>query len=67
MADSLKNIENAVRQLSEDELQSFRDWFERFDAKKWDDKIKADSESGKLDSLISTAIDEHKAGKTKQL
>lgn len=67
MANPVKDLENAVKQLSEDQLQSFREWFERFDAKKWDEEIKRDSESGRLDSLVSRAIEEHKAGKTKQL
>ncbi|MBU1105193.1 MAG: hypothetical protein KKB51_00895 [Candidatus Riflebacteria bacterium] len=67
MGNSVKEIENAVKQLSEDQLQSFREWFERFDSKKWDEKIRTDSDSGKLNPLISKAIEEHKAGKTRQL
>ena len=63
----MKELENAVKQLSEDQLQSFRERFERFDSKNWDERIKKDSESEKLDSLVSKALAEHKAGKTKQL
>jgi len=33
MVVSVKEIKNAVKQLSEDQLQKFREWFERFDSK----------------------------------
>lgn len=67
MSNPVKDLENAVKQLSEDQLQNFREWFDRFDAKRWDEKIEKDSASGKLDSLINEAIAEHKDGKTKRL
>jgi hypothetical protein len=67
MSNPVKDLENAVKQLSEDQLQNFREWFDRFDAKKWDEKIERDCASGKLDSLINKAIAEHKDGKTRQL
>ena len=67
MSNPVKDLENAVKQLSEDQLQNFREWFERFDAKKWDEKIERDCAAGKLDSLINRAIAEHKDGKTKRL
>jgi len=67
MSNPVKDLENAFKLLSEDQLQNFRAWFERFDAKKWDEKIERDCASGKLDSLINKAIAEHKHGKTRQL
>jgi hypothetical protein len=67
MSNPVKDLENAIKQLSEDQLQNFREWFDRFDAKRWDEKIEKDSASGKLDSLINKAIAEHKDGKTKRL
>jgi hypothetical protein len=35
-----------------------------FDAAEWDRRIEMDSETGKLDRLAQSAIEEHKAGKT---
>lgn len=46
MSNPVKELENAVKQLSEDQLQNFREWFDRFDAKKWDEKIERDCASG---------------------
>jgi hypothetical protein len=53
--------------LPEEQLQKFREWFDRFDAKKWDEQIEKDVKSGRLNSLIDKAIGEHKTGKTKKL
>ena len=41
--------------------------FLEFDAAEWDRQIETDSETGKLDRLAQSAIEEHKAGKTKRM
>jgi hypothetical protein len=56
-----------VKQLSPSELAVFRSWFIEFDAAEWDHQIEMDSETGKLDRLVQSAIEEHKAGKTKRI
>ena len=58
-------LEQTVKQLSPDERAAFRTWFIEFDAAEWDHQIEMDSETGKLDRLVRSAIEEHKAGKTK--
>jgi len=60
-------LEQTVKQLSPGELAAFRSWFIEFDAAEWDRQIKMDSETGKLDRLVQSAIEEHKAGKTKRI
>ena len=60
-------LEQNVKQLSPGELAAFRSWFLEFDAAAWDRQIETDSESGKLDKLAQRAIEEHKAGKTKNI
>jgi hypothetical protein len=67
MGDPVKKLESAIEKLSDEQLRSFREWFDRYNAKKWDETIATDSASGKLDSLINKALAEHRAGKTKQL
>ncbi|MEW6710973.1 MAG: hypothetical protein AB1403_14195 [Candidatus Riflebacteria bacterium] len=67
MADAVKDLENAVMNLPEEQLQKFREWFDRFDAKNWDEQIEKDARSGKLNSLIDKAIGEHKNSKKKKL
>ena len=67
MAMTLEEIEQAVAQLSKDQLAEFRAWYEKFDAEAWDRQIEADVAAGKLDALADAAIADYKAGRTKKL
>jgi hypothetical protein len=58
-------LEQIVKQLSPGERAAFRSWFVEFDAAEWDRQIEMDSETGKLDRLVQSAVEEHKARKTK--
>jgi hypothetical protein len=60
-------LEQTVKRLSSGERAAFRSWFIEFDAAEWDHQIEMDSETGKLDRLVQSAIEEHKAGKTKRI
>jgi uncharacterized protein YcbX len=64
---TVQGIENAVSQLSPEELARFREWFDEFDAKVWDEQFEADVESGKLDKLADRAIADFGAGKYREL
>jgi hypothetical protein len=64
---TVKEIEQAVAQLSEDELAAFREWFEEFDAQLWDEQFEADVNAGKLDRLAEKAIRDYQAGNYKEL
>ncbi|MBK6974049.1 MAG: hypothetical protein WCF44_12540 [Candidatus Methylophosphatis roskildensis] len=63
----LERLEERVQNLSPEELKKFRAWFAEFDAMLWDEQIAADSKDGKLDKLVSEALAEHKAGKSRPL
>ncbi len=63
----VEEIEKAVKSLPVKELRRFRQWFASFDAEGWDAQIEADAASGKLGVLASSAIEDHKSGKTKVL
>ena len=63
----LEILERKVEKLSADDLRKFRQWFAEFDSRIWDLQIEADSRSGKFDKLISEALAEHTAGKTRPL
>jgi hypothetical protein len=67
MSLTVEEVEKAVEQLSQDKLQRFRAWYERFDSKVWDNQIKNDVEAGKLDAFAQEAIKEHISGKSKKL
>jgi len=61
----IEMLEQNVKQLSPSELSAFRAWFIDFDAAEWDRQLETDSETGNLDRLAQSALEEHRAGKTK--
>lgn len=67
MARSIEEIGKEIAQLPQEQLERFRAWFEKFDAKEWDEQIVHDVAAGKLDSLAETAVAAHKAGNSKLL
>jgi hypothetical protein len=45
---TVEQSEDAVRQLTPEELAAFRSWYAEFDIQEWDRQIEADSKAGKL-------------------
>lgn len=64
---SLQEIEQAVSNLSPDELAKFTAWFEEFAADAWDRQFEADVKAGKLDKLGEEADRDFEAGRCKPL
>ena len=64
---SIHEIEQAITELSADELARFREWFEEFDAQMWDEQLENDAKAGKLDKLADKAKSDFRAGKAKEL
>ena len=64
---SITEIEQAIAELSPEELARFRKWFEEFDARVWEEQIENDAKTGKLDKIADKAIKEYRAGKAKEL
>jgi hypothetical protein len=60
-------LKSAIESLPAEDYVELRQWFSEKDWQKWDDQIKSDSESGKLDFLIKEANDQKKRGKLKDL
>lgn len=60
-------IKKAIDALPEDDYAQLRQWFSEKDWSKWDREIEADSASGKLDFLVSEALDEKSKGKLRNL
>jgi hypothetical protein len=54
---TVQEIEDAVRQLSSEDLAAFRIWFAEFDAELWDRQLREDAESGRLDFLADAVYD----------
>lgn len=63
----VEKLEQDVRQLSREELGTFRDWFRRYDSDEWDLQIEEDVKAGRLDKLAEEAIAEHKDGRTREM
>ena len=63
----LERLEREVRDLSANELASFREWFAEFDAAEWDRQLEEDVSSGKLDRLADAALADHDAGRSRKL
>ena len=66
MAD-VKQIKEAVSQLSQSDLAKFRAWYEAFDQDLWDAQFESDVKAGNLDKLADQAIADFRAGKCKEL
>jgi hypothetical protein len=64
---TIKDIETAVSRLPARDLAEFRQWFDRFDAKLWDEKLERDVKSGKLDKLADEAVEDFKQNRCKAL
>ena len=67
MGNKLEALEQEIKDLSCDELASFRNWFVNFDAAEWDHQIENDIEAGKLDKLAAKALSAHKRGESREL
>lgn len=60
---TIEEIENAVGQLSAEELAAFRAWFAEFDAAAWDRQIEQDIVAGRLDALADEALEDLRQGR----
>lgn len=63
----IEDIEKAVEQLTPEDLARFREWFEEFDARLFDEKIERDAKAGKLDKVIAQARANHEAGRREEI
>jgi hypothetical protein len=63
----IEDIEKAIEQLSPEGLAKFREWFDAFDARVFDEKIERDARSGKLGGLVSDALADFRAGRAREL
>ena len=64
---NIEEIKSAIESLPATDYARFRQWFIDRDWAKWDKQVKEDSQSGKLDFLISEAIAEKNNGTLKEL
>lgn len=63
----VEELEQAVRELSPEQLAEFRRWFAEFDARLWDAELEADVAAGCLDALADEALADYRQGRTTPL
>lgn len=63
----MKELEDAIRRLSPDELAAFRAWFAEFDAERWDRQFEQDVVAGRLDKLADEALQDLHEGRCTDL
>lgn len=64
---SVQEIQEAVRQLPNEDLAAFREWFAEFDAALWDQQFEADVSAGRLDKLAEEAPQDLREGRCTDL
>ena len=62
---TLADLENAVSKLPPDQFAKFRDWFDAFDAARFDSKIERDAKAGELDRLADQALADFDKGRAR--
>jgi hypothetical protein len=64
---NVKELENAITNLSPEDYKELRNWFEEYEAEQWDKQFEKDVQSGKLDTLAKEAIQAYKNGNCSDL
>ncbi|MCK8600500.1 hypothetical protein [Desulfoferrobacter suflitae] len=63
----LEEIQRAINNLPEEYYRQFRNWFLERDGERWDRQIIEDSKAGKLNFLITEALNAKKENKLRDL
>lgn len=64
---TVEEIQTAVQQLTIEERDQLRDWFQTFEDDDWDREIAADVAAGKLDKMAEEAIRDLRKGRCTEL
>jgi hypothetical protein len=63
----LQKIEESVAALSDSELKQFAAWFAELQWERWDSRLEADIEAGRLDAMAEEALADLDAGRSRPL
>ncbi|MEI6647867.1 MAG: hypothetical protein WCP12_17655 [bacterium] len=64
---TVQEIEKAIQGLPENELYSFRTWFDEYASSVWEKNFEQDVQRGKLDQLADEAIKDLQANRCTRL
>ena len=64
---SVEEIENAIRQLSSEDLAQLKQRIADYEWEQWDKQLERDVRAGRLDALAKEALQDLRDGKTTEL
>jgi hypothetical protein len=64
---NITELKTAVKQLPQNELAEFVEWFEEFQESLWDRQIEDDLKAGKFDTLMRQAEQAFSEGKCREI
>lgn len=64
---SVKEVEDAITQLSAKELTELMAWLEEYHAQMWDKQIEEHLEAGRLDAMLADVDKEYESGLSRPL
>ncbi|MEM9543008.1 MAG: hypothetical protein AAGA60_26390 [Cyanobacteria bacterium P01_E01_bin.42] len=64
---TLQAIETAIKELSDRDARQLLEWLQTYVGDRWDQQMKVDLETGKLDNLINQAEADIEANQVKEL
>ena len=64
---TVEDIEKAIKKLGAAEFDRLREWFDEYQAARFDEKIARDAEAGKLDHLADQAVADFRKGRAREL
>jgi hypothetical protein len=59
----VEEIKRQILELSREEIAELRDWLEERNWQAWDAQIESDVRAGKLEGLVSEALDDYRTGR----
>ncbi len=62
-----ERLKGEIKELAPSEFAAFRQWFQDYDAAQWDKQIEEEVIAGKFDQLAKKTLEDHKAGRTKEI
>jgi hypothetical protein len=64
---TIEEIKSAIFHLSRKDLESFRDWFYKYEAEAWDKELEEDIQAGKLNAFAERATKDFEEGRSTDL
>lgn len=64
---TVKELQDRVRNLPHEDFSKFRDWFIQLEDELWDQQIATDAKAGKFNRLINKAREEFAQGQAREL